>query len=306
MLMSTKTIAAFLIFAGVGAGCGTSVKHNDADSRALPGGRELVITVAQSQIGADVDQSHTAAQLGLIGGLLEAGLNSARESSVKKDIEPVRAALQGYAFDKVAQSAVVAALSPIKGLSVSRVTFSGDGSLLTPESIDARLRSAKTQEVIFVNLRYALTYRFRGVLTEWQVLVLPKETPPGSWTMQTLSKKASFEQTVSCVVPLDKSSPDLEINRPIWVADGGKAIKDGVDACLGKLNYLVKRDLNMGPEERAKLKAGKLIDDRVHRVKGSIIENAADSTLILGKLDTPFYRWILLMKPAALKGKPSQ
>src|SRR4051812_32436107 len=99
--MSGLRLAALAACFTVG-GCVAPIKQTlPPESRVVAGGRNQLVTVAQNEIAAGINESNLTGAMGggLLFALIDAGVNNSRAKKAEASIVPVRDAIVDYGFD---------------------------------------------------------------------------------------------------------------------------------------------------------------------------------------------------------------
>jgi hypothetical protein len=259
-------------------GCVTPPRHAlDLADRSPAGGREVVVLVPQGEIRGEVAVSNAGAGFGLIGALIDTGVNQHRTSKAEEAITPVRDALTDYNFDQQALDSTQAALPALPWLEVKKISLSKDNS---SNHLNEILDKSGSPEVLFAVYDYALVPDFSALQVTLRVTICPRAVPAGKPPKARIElSQAAYEQDFTYVVPLTGATKDLKENAQRWANVSGSAARLALNHALTRLSHMVALSLQQSPEELAKLSAGKLI--KVGGTAGIVVEQSNDGTLIM-------------------------
>jgi hypothetical protein len=263
------------------AGCATQGRHAlDAADRSPSGGREAVVMVPQAEIRAEVVASNVGAATGggLLGALIDVGVNQHRTKNAEKSITPLRNALVDYSFDKEALATTQETLTKLDWLKVQRAAaFSKDSS---KENDNAILDKSASPEVLFVSYTYEVTADFSAMEVTAQFTISPKAAPRGQSADARLSvQNAAYTQQILYFVPLAGAGTDPDENCKHWSDKNAAAARAALGRGLSGLNGLAQRALAQSEGDVKKLEQGP--KGEAAGRKGKLIEKNAEGTLIL-------------------------
>lgn len=125
--MEAARRAALVFVFVVMAGCASQPRHFlDPADRSPAGGREAVVLVPQGEIKTLIVASQAGASFGLVGALIDVGVNQHRANAAEKPIMPLRTALTDYHFDQQALAATQVTVERMDWLAVRKTSFSKD------------------------------------------------------------------------------------------------------------------------------------------------------------------------------------
>lgn len=284
----------FALVAGVLlSGCVSLKQVLPPQGRDVPGGRNAITTVAQSEIIAGIQQSNIAAATGggLLIALIDAGVNNSRAKTAEEAITPVRDSLADYNFDVKALATTEAVIKKVPWLNVKATEANKDPT-------NARFTKALDQtsgaQLLSVTYDYMLDNNFQQLKVGANVALLPtKNTKRSKSDTRMLLKNAEFTRPFICVVPLAAASEKMPENAARWAKNGGIYAEQKIDQALSKLAVVVEKGLQFTEAQQATLKKKK--SKAVGGFNGKVIEQDADGTL----LQTPIGQWIYVFNASS-------
>lgn len=278
-LIAGACVAILWIFSG----CATQLKQIlPPDGRTIDGGRQVLVTVAQSEINASINQSNTTAATGggLLFALIDVGINASRAKDAEAAIVPVRDALTDYNFDQKAQGATDKLVQAMPWLSVSHQKFNKDPSNAV---FSKALDDSPMPQLLAITYDYLLTPAFDAVKVGGRVSLLSKAIPPEAEPEdRALLRNAIFTRDFVCKVPLVGATKKRAQNTTKWVENGGTLLEASLDMALAKLMTLIKKGMEFTAEQAAAL-------NKVGGHVGKVIERDADGTLLQNNLGQWIY-----------------
>lgn len=269
-----------LLLSGALVACVAPIKRTiEPASRAIDGGRELSVSIPQSEIRADVNASNIAAATGggLLFALIDVAVTQSRASSAEEAIKQLRDGLVGYNFDQLALQTTTDSLARIDWLDLRKTTFTKEFS---EEKMARSLDESNAPQLVMVHYDYSLNAGFTALQVAWTISVIPKAPPAG----QPVEKRLQpanwlYNQPFLCVEPLNAPSDEKEANVSKWAAESAALTRSGIEKCLSRFEYTTRRSLDLSEESRGALKKGKQ-QNRSGYV-GWEVETDAQGTLLL-------------------------
>src|SRR5688572_7316143 len=158
--MSSKLlITGALLCASLAAGCAQSPHRPLAAERSAIKSTEVVESVRQPELYAQINVSNVSAALGggLIGALIDSSVNSSRASDAEGTVRPLRDALLGFDFDDTLKQDLARELASVQWLAASGVRVNKD---VSNKAIDGILAKSEAGAVLFVTADYNLSADF--------------------------------------------------------------------------------------------------------------------------------------------------
>jgi hypothetical protein len=290
MLNKLRIAAAIVVLALTG--CSVPIQHTlPGGQRGIAGGRGLIVTVAQSEIGAGIQPSTISAATGggLLVALVDAGINNARAKTAEAAIVPVRDALTDFYFEQRAMAASEALAERAPWLGVTQTQLNKDPS---NAAFSKALDAAPNPQQLTTTYDYLLDNNFRMAKLGVTVALLRKSLPKnGKAGDRALLSNAVFARTFVFVVPLRNPTEEMHQNAALWAKDGGKPIEESLNKALQKAVVVMQKAFEHSEAQEQKVKAGKV--ERLYGgYVGRVIETDADGTLVLGE----FGEWIYVFR----------
>jgi hypothetical protein len=260
------------------SGCASQPRRFlDPADRTPAGGREAVILVPQGEIKTVIVASQAGASFGLVGALVDAGVNQHRTNAAEKSITPLRTALIDYHFDQQALAAAQATMIKMDWLDVRKTTFSKDFS---KENSNSLLDKSASSEVVFVSYNYELSADFTMMQVEATFTISPKVAPKGKPADSRMKlENAVYSENFTYLVPLAGASGDVAENCQHWSDNKADTARHALDRGIAGVNALAERALIQTGGDVQKLQQGEKVDAGPR--KGKLIEKTDAGTLLL-------------------------
>jgi hypothetical protein len=276
---ASKSLALFVLFLLI-VGCAAPLKQTlPADAREVPGGRRLVVTVAQTEINALINTSNITAATGggLLFALIDAGVNKSRTTTAEEKIAPIRNSLLDYNFDQKAFAMSKKLAENITWLGIIDSELKKDVSnAIYSKSLD----ESSTSQQLILNYDYLLTPAFDAIKVGARVSVLSKQVPSVDKPEdRALLKNAVFTRDVVCAVSLKEATKDADENIAKWSKDNGALARKSLDDALAALLKIIEFALNFTDDQAIALQSNKLTN--VGSETGKVIRSDIDGTLLL-------------------------
>jgi hypothetical protein len=273
-------------------GCVSQAKHAiDPTLREQASGRELVITVTQGEIGADIDPATGGAGLGLIGALIDVSVTQSRAGTAEETVKPIRNELVGYDFDGIAMKSVEATMKSVPWLGINKVQFFKD---MSPDRLNESLDSSATEQVVFSDVRYSLRPDFSGLGISWTVSILSKTPPAGQEKSKRLANENFvFNRAFLCVAPASSKEPDKPSYANLWASNQGEPVRNAVGRCMSAMTMLTRQSLEMTPEaiESQKKSLSGQKQETISGYTGKVFARDTEGVLLIDATD----RWIFVL-----------
>jgi hypothetical protein len=245
--------AGALACALVVAGCATPVpEHVALDAAARPSidSTEVVAPVRQSEIYVFVPRSRVGAATGggLIGALIDAGVDAHRAHTATDSVKRLRDATVDYSFDQKLTADLQQSLGKVEWLKVDGVRVMKD---VAPDNLAAAINGSKHGAVLIVDGDYQLS-NDGAVLTVTLVADLYanndalKKYKPAKTANEKLVYhpgnaiyRAKFMQTEVTA----GTGHDRDANISLWSADSGKPMREALDKAVDDLTRQLAEDI---------------------------------------------------------------
>lgn len=248
-------------------------------ARVLPGGRGVVVTVAQPELGSNINPSMATFALGggLIGAIIDAKVDSDRGKRAQAGITPVRAALLDFDTDKIAIDATAAVIAANPGFVAQTAPFTRDP---TTAAKSALLDKAVQSQVAFFDYVYDMAADFGSIRVGLTLIMAPSAIPAGGAPEKRLSyRNLAYLQTLTSVVQLPNPS-DPVTNAQTWAAHDGAMAKRALGLGFAQVGAMVPRALALTVDDIARFKAAEKSSAGFH--SGKLVEQNGGGTLLFG------------------------
>jgi len=291
-IVSIARCAALGLALAAFGGCATQPKHFiDAADRSPPGGREAVVMVPQGEIRGQVLASQAGAAFGLVGALVDTGINQHRANKAESAITPLRTEMSDYSFDQQALASTQATLAQLDWLGVRKTSFSKDTS---KQNANAILDKSEAPEVLMAVYDYELTADFSAMQVNARFTISPKAVPAGqSPDSRVKLEHAVYSQTFTYLFALPTAGNDMTANCGKWSESHALAARAALDRGIERVNALLMRQLAATPDELKKLSEGESIEANGH--KGKLIEQNDQGILLVDAAGT----WVYVARGSA-------
>jgi hypothetical protein len=247
----TAFLAVFLL-----AGCATIPPHEalPATAQEQIASTDVVFPIQQSEIYVFVPNSNVAVATGggLLGALIDAGINSVRTSNAETAVKPLRDALVDYHFDAAMQAAVKSELGQIPWIHAEDYRVLRD---ITANSTDGALAGSKDSAVLFVTADYRLSNdgdvlditTVASLFPKSDVLAALKKTQGGSGPKTALANSI-YHNTFVFEATLPGATQDRDQNIAAWSANNGAEMRNLLDQGAKAIAEMVAADLQGGDQ----------------------------------------------------------
>jgi hypothetical protein len=287
--MRISRLSMLAVLLTVLAGCATPIKHVVPPAgREVAGGRDLLVTVTQTEMIAGINESNLTGAMGggLLFALIDAGVNQSRAKKAEQAIVPVRNALTDYPFEKKAVALSEEIVRSVPWLGVRRTDLNKDpGNARFSAAIDG----SPGPQLLSITYDYLLDNGFQTLKVGANMSLLPKTLAKGGKPEQrALIVNADFNRQIVVILPLEGAvTTELDQNAALWAKDGGKQAEDKLDRALAKLGPLMRKALEFTAEQDKALDKTK--NQNVQGVLGKVIETDAEGTLLRNNFGLWFY-----------------
>ncbi len=274
------------------AGCATQPRHFlDPADRSPAAGREAVVLVPQGEIKTVIVASQAGASFGLVGALIDVGVNQHRANAAEKAILPLRTALTDYHFDQQALAATQVTVERLDWLAVRKTTFSKD---VSKENTNSILDKSASPEVLFVAYSYEMSPDFTMMQVEARFSIFAKAAPKGQSADSRMKlENAAYSENFTYLVPLAQASDDVAENCRRWSDNNADIARRALVQGIGGVNALAERGLVQTSDDAKKLQEGAKVEAAGRR--GKLIEKTDAGTLLLDDLGN----WVFLVQSPA-------
>ena len=254
-----KSLFASLCLAAIGllaSAITPAAIHNNfvaEQSRTPTGGRSLQVLVAQAEIKSNINPSNIALYTGggLLGALIEAGVDSSHAKKAEAAIQPVRGALTGYDADALAVSTSNAALAEVPWFQSRSSAFAKDTSVLGKSAL---LDASTTDQVAFFEYSYDASPDCSSIRVAVNMQLANKAVPDGKKPDARLAARfLAYAQSITSVVSLPSPAMEATDNATRWSADNGKLARRALAAGFVTLQGLIPRALGLSEADLASM-----------------------------------------------------
>jgi hypothetical protein len=247
--------------------CATPIPEHvalDPGARASIDSTEVVAPVKQSEIYVFVPASRAgvASGGGLIGALIDAGVDAHRAHTATDAAKPLRDATVDYNFDQKLSSDLQSSLGKVEWLKVGGVRVMKD---VAPASLTTAISGSKSGAVLVVGGDYQLSNdgtvltvtlmahmfanndglkKFKSAKTANASLLFH----PGNAIY-----RAKFVQTEA----VDGAGHDRDANIALWSANNGKPLREALDKAVDSLSQQLAQDIQSDSSAPWQAKSGK-------------------------------------------------
>ena len=281
--------AALVFVFVVMAACATQPRHFlDPADRSPAAGREAVVLVPQGEIKTVIVASQAGASLGLVGALIDVGVNQHRANAAEKSILPLRTALTDYHFDQQALAATQVTVERLDWLAVRKTSFSKD---ISKENTSSILDKSASPEVLFVAYSYEMSPDFTMMQVDARFSIFAKVAPKGQSADSRMKlENAAYSENFTYLVPLAEASDDVADNCRRWSDNNAEIARRALVQGIGGVNALAERGLVQTSDDAKKLQEGAKVEAAGRR--GKLIEKTDAGTLLLDDLGN----WVFVVQ----------
>ena len=219
-------------------------------ARKIPGGRDVFIVVAQSEIMPSITISHIARNVGggLLWAMIDVSVNDERAQNAENAIVQLREALTGFDFDSRVEAATARTLTKLGWVEPKQVTLSKD---VSKASMLAALDAAGTDQLLVLVYTYGTDVDFSGIMVSLNATLVNKAVPKGQKPKARLKpRNLAFFQGVRSMVRLGDHR-DPAFNRAAWSADGGEKARNALALGIERCQQLAERVFMLSAAEVA-------------------------------------------------------
>ncbi|HWE73859.1 MAG TPA: hypothetical protein VG328_11915 [Stellaceae bacterium] len=272
-------IAAFLLLLLLAACAAPPKRALDPAARSVPE-RDAIVVVPQGEIRVFVPPSNAGAASGggLIGALIDVGINQIRTNSAEEAVRPVRDGLAGYDFDRKALEGVRAAAPQIDWLHIQNFVFTKDAS---NDQILARFDQSNADQLLVASYEYTFSIDFKQLSILLRAGLYPKVPPQGVQPDHRLARGNELYEQQFVFLANTPPKGDKDQNIAYWTANNAQATRVALDSGIAKVDELLVRSLSQSPDAAVLLDGG--ADTKVLDRHGALVERGPNGTLIYQK-----------------------
>lgn len=310
MKIGTIALSALAMLA---SGCVTAISPHEplpAAARTQLATTDVVVPIGQSEIYIYVPPSQAAMYTGggLIGALIQAGVDSNNASTAEEAIKPLRNALLDYNFDDNIRGQLQSELSKAQWLNAGNYKIVKE---VTTDNLDRLLVASTSSGVLFATTNYNLNWSSDAVTVNITPHLFPK-TAELSALVQKPEKSGPKTSSVNAiyrnVLSFRDRAPNVtdvrETNMKIWEANSAAAMRTSLNFGAAKLAELLVTDLNepLAPIDEKTTKLAKVVIDGV---TGYAVKTDDQGTLVQFPTGALMYLTKAALAPLA-KGAPEK
>ncbi len=257
----------------------------DPANRTPQGGREVKVSVTQGEIKADIQASTGGQAFGLIGALVDVGVNNSRATEAEKTVQVVRESLSGFDFDGLALARTKETLEKLDWFQAKDVAF---GKEFTTAKRMEQLSGAKTPQVMYTDYYYSLSPDFSQVKVAMAATLARQGLKPGAVGTSLDPENLEYIQQFLVVYPLATPAKEAPENAKRWATDRGKLARTALEIGLTQIQRLFERSLAQTPEALIALDSAQLVSAGGYQ--GRLIAKMDEGTL----MRLPNGHWVLV------------
>jgi hypothetical protein len=219
-------------------------KSFDESMKIVPHGRDVIVSVPQSEANVNVDASNLAGAMGggLIFAFIDLAIDKSSASAAETTIKPIRAALIDYDFEQNSLEAVKLASSKVNWLSANGIAFTKDA---TDENFAKLMDVSSASQIMYNNFDYAFSGDFKALNVGLRTTVVPKSVPlPDEKAAERLSyKKAAYYGKWIYTAYLPSPNKEARINAERWAENHGALARDALNKGIVQVTQDLVSDL---------------------------------------------------------------
>lgn len=211
---------------------------------------EVVAPIAQSEIYIYVPPTTAGQGQGLIGALIDAGVDSYRAGTAEAGVKPLRDAVVDMNFDRDLSSQLKDSLSKIAWLHVDGVRVMKE---VAGKKIDSAITGSKDGAVLIAIADYHLSNDGRQLFITVNVDLYPNSAAlapfkpaKGRADVPSDPSNSLYRNTFTFESDLPGPPAKREINMPAWSSDNAAAFRSAMKLGVAKLADMIATDLQGG------------------------------------------------------------
>lgn len=225
--------------------------------RTISGGRDVRVSLPQSEIRVGVDVGRVAASMGgdsLMGALIIGELDRDRREVMEKEqdraatakAEPLRTVLKGVDVEALAMATTKSALSRVDWFQAQNVTLTKSEA---PQMRADFINASTTPQVAVVDYGYEMSPDFSHLRVNVWISMARKGA------RRNAANQPIYTQNMSSVVQLKTRSYEHSENIKSWSADDGKLLKSALVAAFSQFERMIPYALGLSAEDAKALTA---------------------------------------------------
>ena len=213
---------------------------------------DVVAPVKQAEIYVYVAPVSTGGQGGMIGALVAAGIDAAVQEKAQKAVQPARDAIVDYDFDGRLKADLQSSLGGVGFLKLQGVRVTKDAF---QPGLDKAIADSTAGTVLITVADYqfsadaaSVTVTLSADLYAKDAALAPfKPTATANAKVASYPGNAIYRNTFTYSQPLPGATTDRDANIRTWSANGGKAIRDALDAGSASVTGKLATDIQRAP-----------------------------------------------------------
>lgn len=243
-------------------------------ARAAPDGRRVQVVVGQVELGSNINPSYVMVAMGggLIGGLIDAKVQSDRARRATIGITPIRTSLMDFDVDQLAIDTTKSAVAALPWFAAAEPDFARDP---TVSARSAYLDAAGAGQVAFFEYVYDTSPDFSAVRVGVTISIANRQ---GAEAERRLTpRNLVFKQTLTSVVLLPTPG-EAAANSQRWAANDAAPAKRAVTAAFAEIGRLIPRALTLTTADIARMNGG--ARKELGSYSGKFVEDGPGGTLL--------------------------
>ncbi|RZF24877.1 hypothetical protein EVC45_36320 [Paraburkholderia sp. UYCP14C] len=217
-------------------------------------GRDVIVSVPQSEANVDVDKSNLTviAGGGLLFALIDAAVEKSRASDAEDTVKPIREALIDYDFERNALDAVKQATAKVNWLAVNGTVFTKEA---TNDNFAKLMDDSAASQIMYNNFDYVFSSDFKTLRVGLRTTILPRtspSTPDQKATERLADKNAVYYNKWVYAVTLPSPGNDKRANAQLWAENQGALARDALNKGIDRVTQDLISDLENSPDQLAK------------------------------------------------------
>jgi hypothetical protein len=211
---------------------------------------EVVAPIAQSEIYIFVPATTAGQGQGLVGALIDAGVDAYRAGTAESGVKPLRDAVVDINFDHAFSTQLQSSLSAITWLHLDGVRVVKEA---TPKTIDQAITGSKDGAVMIAVTDYHLSNDGRQLLITANVdlysnstSLAPFKPAKGKPDVLSDSSNSLYRNTFTFESDLAGPPAKRELNMVVWTANNGAAFRAAMKLGVAKLGEMIAMDIQGG------------------------------------------------------------
>jgi len=207
---------------------------------------DVVTPIGQSEIYVFVPTATAGASQGLIGALIDAGVDSVRTSKAETAVTPLRNAMVDFSFDAALQAEMKNSLAKIEWLHPGNFLIERD---VSDHGMEETLTDSKAASVLFVIADYHLSNDGDFLLASFDAALMPNNDQlraliPGKRdTKRPIARANALYQNRFAFEAHVAGTGDRDRNIAEWSANNAAAARAALEMAAGKFAAMLTEDI---------------------------------------------------------------